>query len=37
MAFFNAKKHFFTINLGHMKINLVLFIPTVCHVSFLRF
>ena len=31
------KKHFFIINLGHVDINLVLFIPVICHVSFFRF
>ena len=25
------------INLSHVDINLVLFIPAVCHISFLRF
>ena len=28
---------FFNINVGHVDINLVLFIPTIYHVSFLRF
>ena len=37
VAFFNAKKHFFIINLSHVDINLVLFIIVVCHISFLRF
>ena len=37
MAFFNAKKYIFIINLSHVNINLVLFIPAVCHISFLRF
>jgi len=31
------RKNFFIINLGHVDINLVLFIPIVCHVSFLCF
>ena len=29
--------HFFIINLGHVYINLILFIPVICHVSFFRF
>ena len=29
VTFFNTKKHFFIINLNHVNINLVLFIPAV--------
>ena len=37
VAFFNVKKTFFIINLGHVDINLLLFIPAICHGNFLRF
>ena len=30
-------KNIFIINVGHMDINLVLFISVICYVSFLRF
>ena len=30
-------KKFFIINLSHVDINLVLFIPAVCHISFFHF
>ena len=36
VAFFNDKKHFFIIILGHVDNNLILFISAVCHVSFLH-
>ena len=36
VAFFNVKKKII-INLGHMDINLVLFIQVVFHVSFFHF
>ena len=37
MWHFLMPNFFFIINLGHMDINLVLFILAVCHINFLRF
>ena len=36
MTFFITKTYFFIINLGHVDINLLLFIHAVCHINFLR-